>query len=116
MGAIVDAGCAGCRACCHDDLILIHPELGDDPADYLTEPLTLDGKQVLALRKQENDDCIYLGPDGCTIHGRHPAVCREFHCGRLYQALTRAQRRAAMARGQLSRAVLDAGRRRSGDL
>jgi len=27
-----------------------------------------------------NGDCVYLGDNGCTIHGRAPALCRAADC------------------------------------
>ncbi len=48
----------------------------DDASQY--ETYSKDGKVYLA--KKENDDCVYLGPNGCTIYERRPIVCRSFDC------------------------------------
>jgi len=34
-----------------------------------------------------NGDCVYLGADGCTIHGRQPAVCKAFDCRVFFRKL-----------------------------
>ena len=38
-----------------------------------------------ALAQQNNGDCIYLGPDGCTNYANRPAICRKFDCRKFYQ-------------------------------
>jgi Fe-S-cluster containining protein len=92
---------------------VLHPELGDDPASYETErainPLT--GKAAYVLRRGADGNCVYLGASGCTIHGRHPAICREFDCGRMYEKTTRAERKRYIAQGWASKRVFDEGRR-----
>lgn len=79
--------CNGCTTCCQNELLFLHPEDGDNPAEYLTQrvlhPLT--GRPGLALKQKPNGDCMYLGISGCTIHDRAPAICREFDC-RLFVA------------------------------
>lgn len=49
---------------------------------------------VVALAWNEDGDCIYVGPEGCTIHARRPALCRGYDCRVAYLSLTRQQRRA----------------------
>jgi hypothetical protein len=62
------------------ELIPVRHEKGDDPMSYdsfeAVNPTT--GKLERFLRHQPNGDCIYLGPSGCTIHGRQPATCKAF--------------------------------------
>lgn len=78
--------CNGCKACCKKELIVLKPERGDDHRTYdvqlIEDPFS--GRMVHALKHQANGDCIYLGMHGCTIHGRAPAICREFDCRRWY--------------------------------
>lgn len=109
--------CNGCTACCRGDLIVLHPEHGDDVSSYETEAAThpISGKAAIALKHKPDNSCVYLGLDGCTIHERAPVVCREFDCRKLYQSMTRAQRRELVATGFVSRQVLEAGRVRSKD-
>lgn len=69
--------CDGCRACCERELLILHPEHGDDPADFECYRLP-DGRY--ALRQTPTLACIYLGESGCSIWARRPATCREFDC------------------------------------
>mgnify|MGYP001068980513 CR=1 FL=1 len=101
--------CGTCRLCCRKSIIPLLPEHGDDVASYHTQ--IINGHVALAM--QPNGDCIYLGPDGCTIHGHHPAVCRTYDCAEHYLSLTGEQRREAIALGWISKAILDAGRERA---
>jgi Fe-S-cluster containining protein len=72
--------CNGCTACCQLDAIGLHPEDGDDPQAYHTEPFP--GSHLLRmLAHQPNGDCFYLDrTTGCTIWGRRPARCRTLDC------------------------------------
>ena len=105
--------CDGCRRCCTNDLIVLHPEMGDDVTSYETieikHPFT--GKAGHALARGSDGNCVYLGAAGCTIHGRHPAICREFDCGGLYQRTTRAERKRWIAQGVATKEVFAQGRR-----
>lgn len=106
--------CNGCTACCRNDLIVLHPEHGDDPAIYRTKPVVnpLTGRPALSLERQANGDCVYLDRRaGCTIWDRAPAVCQRFDCGRMVAHMSRAELKAALRRGFVSLAVLKAGRR-----
>jgi hypothetical protein len=107
--------CNGCTACCQQDLIMLHPECGDVKEEYdcyeQENPVT--GKPGWALKRKPNGSCIYLGEGGCTIHGRAPAICREFDCRRLFLDLgDRASRRRAVAQGIVHKDVLKAGQDR----
>jgi Fe-S-cluster containining protein len=107
--------CRGCTACCRHDLILLHPESGDDPTQYETMPFTspVTFKPGLALKRAPNGDCIYLDrATGCTIWDRAPVVCREFDCTRMYERFGAARIRKAIAAGLCSQEVADAGRKR----
>lgn len=81
-----EISCNGCRACCQYEALVLHPEMGDKPREYLcvtmTNPLT--GNLVFALARKENGECIYLGPEGCTNYINRPAICREFDCRKFY--------------------------------
>ena len=114
--------CNGCFACCHNDTLVLHPEMGDDATQYETydiaHPIT--GEPAKALRHKPNGDCIYLDrATGCTIHDRAPAICREYDCRKMYQRLltmNRAERRKLVYRGILSKEQIKAGRERLGTL
>ena len=113
-----NAPCNGCRACCMGDAIYLHLECGDRPEDYETEqeknPLT--GETQYILKHKDNNECIYLGPAGCTIYDRRPAICREFDCRKLFLSFTRQQRRLMVRMGAFSKEVLEAGRLRLSSL
>lgn len=86
--------CNGCRACCQrNELIPLQPQDGDDVAAYAHRQ---EVKGHWFLTHQDNGDCAYLGPTGCTIYERRPAVCRAFDCRKFFltlQALNRRERR-----------------------
>lgn len=104
--------CNGCTACCEHDLIVLHPDQGDRPDQYLTTPARhpLTGKPVLALQRQADGSCVYLERGvGCTIHDRAPLICREFDCRRFVQRVGKEERRAMLKAGIGSRRVYQAG-------
>jgi len=76
--------CNGCTECCRNDIVFLHPELGDKASTYQTR--VVDGRYALA--HQDGGACIYLGKRGCTIWDRRPAVCREFDCAILLSMST----------------------------
>lgn len=106
--------CNGCTACCRNDLLMLHPEMGDDPAQYETmearNPLT--GELGLALKHKPEGGCIYLGKTGCTIHERAPAICKEFDCRLNFLRTPKSIRRKAIKAGLCGRDVFEAGKRR----
>lgn len=104
--------CNGCTACCERDMILLHPEYGDDPSQYetmeVTHPVT--GKPARALRHKPEGGCVYLARGvGCTIHDRAPAICKEFDCRRFAAHFTKEERRAMISANMASRPVFQAG-------
>lgn len=109
-----DVPCNGCTLCCQNDLIILHPECGDDSSQYQTmrveNPIT--GKPAIALRHKPEGGCIYLGKSGCTIHERAPAICQEFDCRRFYLSMNRAARRRAVKAGYVDKEIFEAGRSR----
>lgn len=101
--------CGSCSLCCQKDMVLIHPELGDDPAQYLTKAAP--GRPgALMLQHKQNGDCIYLGDSGCTIHARRPAICREFDCRVFAKALGYTKSRKLVKQGRLRADVIRRGR------
>jgi hypothetical protein len=118
MIPLVSVPCNGCTACCRNDLLFLHPEMGDIAEDYETMPATnpLNGRPGLALKHKPEGGCIYLGDAGCTIHDRAPAICREFDCRGFYlsfmERYDRGERRRMVARNYVSKDVIEAGRSR----
>lgn len=89
------------------------PEAGDDPASYQCHKVELaNGLSYFEIDHHANGDCVYLGPDGCTIHERAPYLCRIFDCRDAYRMHSRAERRRRIAEGRASAAVYEAGRTR----
>lgn len=100
--------CAGCRTCCLGDTVALHP--GDNPAAYKTK--LVDGRRVLAKGKDGN--CIYLGPKGCTIHGRQPQECRAFDCRKyalMFEGWEPAQQQARLDHPRMRKAIAEGQRR-----
>lgn len=110
--------CNGCTACCRNDAIVLLPEMGDDQAAYRTFPATnpITGRPCRMLAKKPDGACVYLGRAGCTIHGRAPAICREFDCRSFYRAFSRPERRRLVKDGHCDAAVFAAGRARLASL
>ncbi|EGC0267534.1 YkgJ family cysteine cluster protein [Salmonella enterica] len=104
--------CNGCTACCKGDAISIHPELGDVAEDYQTVPhfmpqLAAKGVRMLAHDAERN--CVYLGEGGCTIHGRAPALCREFDCRKMAKRLGHTRARKLAKKGMVDMTVIRMG-------
>jgi Putative zinc- or iron-chelating domain len=107
--------CNGCTECCRSkQLLLLHPEQGDDVQSYRFQILSdrQTGKQLFALARDSEGACVYLGPSGCTIYERRPLLCRSFDCRQHYLILPRQDRDNLVRLGLASRAVFNAGRAR----
>ncbi|EOH1034942.1 YkgJ family cysteine cluster protein [Salmonella enterica] len=107
-----DVPCNGCTLCCRSDAISIHPELGDVPEDYLTEPhmvpqMAADG--ILMLAHKPDGSCVYLTDAGCGIHGKAPALCREFDCRKWVRRMGYTKSRKLAKKGLIGMAVVRAG-------
>ncbi len=73
---IAKIDCGACRKCCTGFQAVALVE-GEDTFDYRCHQA---GPGVWMLDHKPNGDCVYLGPDGCTIWERHPTVCKVFDC------------------------------------
>lgn len=105
--------CGPCRACCRNELIPLIPEDGDIVESYEHEMHFVPTVgEIAVLRRKKNGECVYLGRDGCTIHGRAPAVCKAFDCRMFYLSKSRAERQALRQGSQSSAAVFNAGKTR----
>jgi Fe-S-cluster containining protein len=107
--------CNGCTECCRSkQLLLLHPEQGDDVESYRFQIVTVieTGKQLFALERDSAGACVYLGPSGCTIYDRRPLLCRSFDCRQHYLILPKQDRDNLVRLGFASRAVFNAGRAR----
>ena len=109
VAAPVDVPCGKCRLCCKTLIVpLAQEEYDQYDWAWIT---TRDGNRLgRALRRKPNGDCVYLGEEGCTIHGRAPHVCRRFDCRELFKKSDRAGRRQAIGSGKIPKALFDKGR------
>lgn len=105
--------CGNCRACCRgNQAVELRVEWGDDPALYGRDSLQVENlvdHYGVVLRRHPNGDCIFLGPQGCTIHERRPATCRGFDCRRVALLFSGTGRREeAIRRGIFSAEIFTA--------
>jgi Fe-S-cluster containining protein len=78
--------CHRCRNCCHDKLIQVNPYeiarlarcLGVSTTAFIQDCL----ESAVYLRRKGNGACVFLGPEGCTVHTDRPLVCRLYPLGR----------------------------------
>lgn len=89
----------------------ILPEKGDNAFEYKTALCFTPGKEAyLILDRLPNGDCVYLGPDGCTIHDRAPWACRDFDCRAVFKNSDRVGRKIAIKRGDMTKEIFERGR------
>jgi uncharacterized protein len=80
--------CARCLRCCHHKRIQLNPyevarlarQVGVSTTVFRAE-FTQDGAGT-ALSQTETGACVFLGPEGCTVHPDRPLVCRLYPLGR----------------------------------
>jgi uncharacterized protein len=104
--------CGTCTLCCKYEAIILHPEDGDDFTQYETTIGTnpFSGQPVHMLKQRKDGTCTYLGPFGCSIYNRRPAICRSFDCRVLVKRIDETRARALIANGQMTQEVYDRGR------
>lgn len=104
-----DVPCGKCTLCCRT---LIVPLADEEYEKYNWAWITKrDGTRLgRALMRKPDGSCVYLGENGCTIHGKAPHVCQRFDCRELFQKSDRAGRREAVKSGKLPKALFDKGR------
>lgn len=108
-----EPNCRGCTACCNMDLIVLHPEMGDNPSNYETieVPHPLTGKPCVALKVIDGYGCAYRGEKGCTIYDKRPAICREFDCRKFVKCMPKRELEGLLADGFVSTDVVRQGKR-----
>jgi Fe-S-cluster containining protein len=79
--------CRACSRCCRGKVIHLNPyevaRLAEVVGASTTEVLarwTSEGGATLARR--DDGTCVFLGPEGCTVHPGRPLVCRLYPLGR----------------------------------
>ena len=83
--------CRACTRCCYGKRIAVNPyelaRLSRNLGITTTELIggyTVDGGTALATRADWS--CVFLGPNGCSVHPDRPLVCRLYPLGRIVQA------------------------------
>ena len=79
--------CNRCLRCCRDKRIRVNPyetyrlarTLGVSTTEFLARHTTTQGTE---LSRTDDGRCVFLGPDGCTVHADRPLVCRLYPLGR----------------------------------
>jgi Fe-S-cluster containining protein len=87
-GEAFSYACLRCRRCCSNKRIQINPYEAErlargrgETTTAFRERWTLDGQGVV-LRQTPQGACVFLGPEGCTVHADRPLVCRLYPVGR----------------------------------
>ena len=80
--------CRRCSRCCQHKRIQLNPyevaRLARARKQSTTEfrrASTVDG-QGTVLAQKDDGTCVFLGPQGCEVHGDRPLVCRLYPLGR----------------------------------
>ncbi|MDE3197709.1 MAG: YkgJ family cysteine cluster protein [Acidobacteriota bacterium] len=116
---LTEVPCKGCTECCrHNSAVFLHPGEGDDVRSYQVRAIARpeNGELVFLLATKENKECVYLGPDGCTIYERRPFLCRSFDCRKHYLILPKQDRVNLVNAGLSAQSVFDAAKSRVGTL
>jgi Fe-S-cluster containining protein len=79
--------CHACNRCCHDKIIRLNPyevarlahHRGIGTSEFLTQYTDAAGT---ALKRVEEDACVFLTENGCGVHADRPLVCRIYPLGR----------------------------------
>lgn len=80
--------CTRCGRCCIDKAIQINPyeaarlarRLGETGAEFRERHS--EGGTGVRLARTTTGACIFLGPEGCTVHSDRPLVCRVYPLAR----------------------------------
>jgi hypothetical protein len=80
--------CQVCGACCHNKAIRIAPyealrlarNLGLTTTEFFQVYVEKGG---LVLRLKPDGSCVFLKPEGCSVHHDRPLVCRLFPLGQI---------------------------------
>jgi hypothetical protein len=79
--------CGRCLQCCRSKTIPLNPYevarlaayLGETTTQFLARHTVMGGA---ALRRRDDEACVFLGEDGCTVHPARPLACRLYPLGR----------------------------------
>ncbi len=89
MTKLGNVPCNGCRQCCKNTPVALHPSEGDRVEQYLTQEKIdpKSGHTVTTLQQKPNGDCVYLNEHGCGAYEIRPVACRTFDCRLAYWSL-----------------------------
>jgi uncharacterized protein len=81
--------CNACSRCCHNKAIRVGPyeilrlarRLGMTTTEFI-EQHTEAGGTVLRMREENDRACIFLDPQGCSVHPDRPQACRLYPLAR----------------------------------
>lgn len=74
IAGVSNVPCNGCTECCRGPDRQLRVRSGSTA--YKT--VWINGERHLAYGP--NNDCLYVGPHGCTIYEDRPAECRPYDC------------------------------------
>jgi hypothetical protein len=76
--------------CCYGKRIPLNPydlirlaEVLDKPTGEVLEHYTEGGIALNVDKDREGSPCVFLGPEGCTVHSGRPGACRIYPLGRM---------------------------------
>ncbi|MHB1953853.1 MAG: YkgJ family cysteine cluster protein [Sulfobacillus sp.] len=72
----ISVPCGKCSACCHKVIVGVSDE---DIASGFPYKLR-DHGNYKTLERNENNDCIYLVDEKCSIYDNRPNICHAFDC------------------------------------
>ncbi|SRR5579875_136093 len=80
--------CRRCSRCCRNKLIQVNPyeiarlarRRGQSTGEF--RAASTDDGAGNYLRRTADGACVFLGPEGCTVHSDRPLVCRLYPLGR----------------------------------
>jgi Fe-S-cluster containining protein len=80
--------CKACKRCCQGKRIPVNPyevarlaeRVGMSTTDFLAKHTEVGG--AVLRRREEDDTCVFLGPQGCGVHPDRPLACRLYPLGR----------------------------------
>lgn len=79
--------CRRCNLCCQqpgcvnitvEESENIAQFLNVDPYVFVNEYCEVYDRRKLVLKKNEDESCVFLTPEGCSIYEARPGQCRDF--------------------------------------
>ncbi|MBU3759579.1 MAG: YkgJ family cysteine cluster protein [Candidatus Omnitrophica bacterium] len=84
---IQEFACRRCNACCRQSGYVYLREgeaerlagfLGQDVYEFTQDFCEVADRRSLVLKKHSDEACVFLTPQGCSVHPVKPAQCAEF--------------------------------------